>query len=777
MKKKLYTLLSVVLLSVSAVPYVYGASGGHTELLSENFAKFSSGSFGAPDENNDISWAGISDYTQTPGWDGEALYAAGGSCYIGMAGFGFYPGYLVTAPFDGSVNEGTYIVSFRACGIADDDLEVKRTSDSKETVKVSTEWKDYAITFTDGAEGDKITFTPVNNPLYIDDIVIYYEDNAEDPVTAPEGAVLFETFDAFSEGTEAEPVKFNDDNGEIPAGFTSVPGWKGKGLFQAGGCAYFGHYGSSDDPKGAYLDTPVLDLSGNGGCYTVKFKAREYDFGFGFGYINIGVYDATTGRQVYNNYADITSEWGEASVEFTSGLPACYLRFTSGLGEAYIDNIAVVQPLSEVEAPRATGWTEMHATGFTVGWNAVDGADSYLLSVYRHENTKRAYLLENQPVDGTSFTVENADISAPYYYAVKTVQGDKISNESNEVRVLGLVAPELLEPTEVSLGGFTANWKPSDRATAYVLTTYLTHRADDAGDYVLVEEDFDAYSGGSLSEPVESSRLNGTLDDYISRAGWSVGILAYTNSAIALDNRYISDYGTSWLHSPVYNPGNGTLRFTFSHRGIGVKRFNVVLRNSDGSDLYSKEMTAMNEWLEDKIEIPVNGEPCYVSVEVPASEKGLLFIDSLRLTLSLAKDEEITLPYYSAEVASSAAKETLSKNVVIADWPENDSFSYSVKSRRVYSDSYTVEYIYSLEPEAVQVVRPVPDGLVEMATAAYVKVERGTIAVTASYETAVCIYDVSGRIIFSGKGSVVVRPDSNGVFIVKVGTEAMKVSL
>lgn len=778
MKKFLYSLLFASV-TMSGALDTFGADAGRTVILSEDFAKFTSGSFGAPDEDNDIAWAGISDYTQSPGWDGEALYAAGGSCYIGMAGFGFYPGMLITPAFDGTVNEGNYIVSFRACGTAVDNLDVGRSSDSRQTVQVTADWAEYSIPFTGGAESDKITFSPMNSPLYIDDIVIYYEVKGVEPVTPPEGAVLFETFDGFSEGSEADPVPFKDIDGEVPSEYTSVPGWKGKGLFQAGGSLYFGHYGNADNPQTAYLNTPVMNLSGNGGCYTVTFKAREYDFGLGFGFINVGVFDATTGKQVYNNYAEISSEWGECSIEFTSGLSKCYLQFTSGLGEAYIDNIAVIQPLSAVEAPVATGWTDMTANGFTVAWSAVDGADSYLLSVYQHDNTKRIYLHEDISVEGTSYTVDNADITRPYYYTVKTVQGDKTSNESNEMRVLGLVAPELLAATNVTVNGFTANWNQSDRATAYLLTAYLTHKAVEAEDYVFINEDFSAYNGGSLTEPVESSLLNGTLDDKISRGGWSVGVLAYTDGAIALDNRTIAEYGASWLHSPVLDMRSGVFTLALNCRGVNVKKFNVVVRRADGTEHSSMEFSAVNDWCEEIIELPAAGENCYISVEVPSSEKGLFYISDLKLTKKLEKDDEVTLPYFAAEVAKPSSDATVaSKDVHIAEWPENDAFSYSVKSRRVYSDSYTIEYIFSCEPEAMKVERPNPSGIAAgNISAVKVRVVNGIIVIAASEKAAVDVFDIGGRTIYSGCGPAAVRPLAHGIYIVRIGTDSVKVAL
>lgn len=751
---------------------------GATIILSEDFAKFTGGSFGAPDEYNDLAWAGISDYTQTPGWDGEEIYAAGGSCYIGKGWF--MPGSLKTPKFDGTVNDGSYTLSFRACGTAADNLGVNRKDASgervKETVALTTEWQDFSIDFTGGSAADIIEFVPAAEAMYIDDIVVYY---APAGVSAPEGAVLFEPFDSFSEGTEADPVAFKDDNGVIPDNATRYPGWRGRGLFQAGGCAYLGSFGA-DNPQPGYLQTPEMNLSGNGGKFTVTFKAREYDFGFGFGAINVTVYDAVTGSQVYNNYADITSEWSDCSVGFSCGMERCYLRFSSALGEAYIDDIAVVQAAGSIAAPVALGWSGLTDGGFTASWSEVEGADSYLLSVYTG-SSNRSYIIEDKAVDGLSARVDGIDIYKLCYYVVKAVCAAGVSNESNQVMVLGLPSPELMEASDITAGGFTARWGLVDRATAYLLTVWQTTTVAEAGTFDIIDEDFSGFSGGTFAAPAESSAMDQTLDQYIGRADWTCHLLAWVDGALGIDNRWIGEYGASWVRSAVFDMSgsDGKVDIAMRHYGQDIKDFTVSLCDAKGNIINSHEVASIASWSDDSFTLEGADGECYILISLPSSQSGVLYLDDLRVSRAVAAGDVITVPVIGKEVAKPYASGATmaSAEVRVPSWAENEAYSYSVRARRLHYDSDYVGYAYS-KPETVQAVaRPSQSGVAGVDAGGAVSVvcgADGVVAIVAPDGAPFVVSSVSGTVVASGSGSATVQLPAHGVYIVSAAGKVSK---
>lgn len=787
MRQILYSTTLAVAATAFALsaPLTSGAtetSAGKVIILNEDFSKFTAGSFESPDEDNDISWAGISDYTIYPGWSGEAIYSAGGACYIGMAGFGFFPGNLTTPEFDGTANEGSFTLTFKACGTTADNLTIIR-NDERRSVQLSTSWQEYTLEFIDGSTAEKIQFAPDNAPMYLDDIEIYYQTAPDEP-QIPEGAVLFEHFGAFSEGSEDQLVALDTPDGIIPDNYTIQPGWRGRGLFQAGGAAYFGAYGDETAPQSGYLVTPVLDLSSNGGKFTVSFKAREYDYGLGFGYINIALFDAVTGKQIYNNYGDITAEWTECEIDFTNGTAKCYLQFTSGIGEAFIDDIAVIQAVSPIKAPVATGWTDLTDNSFTVNWEECEDADSYILNVFEHDNGSRKYILEELTVEATSHNVTGVDTQKPYYYTVKAVKGELVSSESNEMRVLGLPAPEILDATEITLQSFTANWKPTDRATTYLLTVYQESTATETGQYDFIDEDFSGFTSGTIAEPQESTLYNITLDDKISRAGWKVGVYAWCNGAIGLDNSYQSDYGTSWLHSPLLDLShdNGTVTVALNHYGKNVKRFVVALRDASDNIISSKELSAISDWYDEFVTLEGATSKCYVSIEVPASEKGLLFLSDLRVSQQLQEGETVTVPFIGLETSKPSSLDDatiISKSITLPEWNENQKYGFSVTARRIYSDAYTIEYIYSIETPVKNVERPPSSGISMTESSGKeipeVHVINGILHVTAAENIPVQVFNISGATIAIGIGNLETYLPAHGVYIVAVGDTNLKV--
>lgn len=78
-------------------------------ILSENFDKFTAGSFGSPSSTN--VGATINDFTQTAGWAGANVYAAGGAIKVGGS---TSLGTITTKPTNLSQDNGKFFVSFYA---------------------------------------------------------------------------------------------------------------------------------------------------------------------------------------------------------------------------------------------------------------------------------------------------------------------------------------------------------------------------------------------------------------------------------------------------------------------------------------------------------------------------------------------------------------------------------------------------------------------------------------------------------------------------------------
>lgn len=85
-----------------------------------------------------------------------------------------------------------------------------------------------------------------------------------------ETIVLSENFDGFTAGTTGSGASSSDISGGLDT-LTQTPGWSGSKVYQAGGTAKMGT-GSAL----GFLQTPIIDLSGDGGIFVIRFKAMAW---------------------------------------------------------------------------------------------------------------------------------------------------------------------------------------------------------------------------------------------------------------------------------------------------------------------------------------------------------------------------------------------------------------------------------------------------------------------------------------------------------------------
>lgn len=202
-----------------------------------------------------------------------------------------------------------------------------------------------------------------------------------------EMVVLTEDFSKFTAGSEATPDATDIADiatGNIASEYTLTPNWSGAGIFQAGGTAYIGMYTDADTEDTGFLNTPDFDLSGNGGTFTVFFRARS---------------TSAEGDEVYviwvnseNDYdydgvqIPITSEWTDYSYTFSGvGLENMFIQLFPMQYTAYLDDIRITQADNGISAPKVLAPTDVTPTSFTARWEPVAKAESYLLNVYSYE--------------------------------------------------------------------------------------------------------------------------------------------------------------------------------------------------------------------------------------------------------------------------------------------------------------------------------------------------------------------------------------------------------
>lgn len=137
----------------------------------------------------------------------------------------------------------------------------------------------------------------------------------------------------------------------------------------------------------------------------------------------------------------------------------------------------------KLAAPTDVTISDVSPVSFTVGWNAVDGAESYVLEVYK--KIRNGSVFNNEYVDGYRLFMAGAarvaevtglDAATEYYCRIRAMGGMRVSDYSDEQSVKTLdedfrsEIPEGENATEITGDSFTANWKELPGAQSYNIT-------------------------------------------------------------------------------------------------------------------------------------------------------------------------------------------------------------------------------------------------------------------------------------------------------------------
>lgn len=240
--------------------------------------------------------------------------------------------------------------------------------------------------------------------------------------------LLEEDFSKFTAGSEATPDATDvadATTGYIADELTNTPGWSGDGVFQAGGCAYIGIVDEgTDNEDTGFPNSSTFDGSGNGGYIVVTFRARVAEEGatdavefVSIDEDDINESDPMSGVVDYKQVA-ITDQWAEYEVELKSGAANASIQLYAYQSPIYIDDIKVTQTVKiDVPAPEALAATNVTPTSFTANWSAVEGATSYMLTVFSFKTIKS--------------DVEEATVTEGFDGIVATGKKDKFIDTEN----------------------------------------------------------------------------------------------------------------------------------------------------------------------------------------------------------------------------------------------------------------------------------------------------------------------------------------------------------
>lgn len=472
--------------------------------------------------------------------------------------------------------------------------------------------------------------------------------------------VASEDFSLFAAGSEEAPDMTNilSSEGYIMPEYVHTYGWLGINVFQAGGCAYLA------DGTTALLATPVLNLAGSEGNFTIKVSYRTKAEGkfiviWGSGSTPTGSSQGTAS----------TEKWNTLEIKATGGMEETMIQFYGDGTEVFIDDISIEQEnvaLPSISRPEGVSATDITETGFTANWNNVAGAEKYLLSVYYHEDNRRCYVEEDKEVQTTTCHIDGLPQGKTCFFNVKAENESATSEESAEVVIKAasenVGTPEAMPATDISRKGFRANWTEAENAILYSLYTYSIYTVQQTGDYVIEDENFDRITEGTTANP-EYNSLNGTLNEYTQFPNWEGLTTVLAEGMIGLKNYYATAGIYSTLYTPIYvvesagTPGAVTIT-------VDAKLVNCSDRTEIGVCLVDAETEEQTEW--ERRSFSSDSETmeftfdtgfetyyaaiCFADENDTYGTTAVVFIDNVTVTQKLTEGDRVS-KMYSADTA------------------------------------------------------------------------------------------------------------------------------
>lgn len=649
-------------------------------LVSEDFSKFTAGSETEPaaemiefEDRYHIPDA----MTAEPGWTGGGLYSAGCAVclkkytvtrtdYDGSQYNEDLQGYITTPAFDLG---GTTTVTFRAKRLGDAettlwvvpcDAEYGPYYDDQQDYILTDQWQEYTLVATHADFGSYTTvqFMTVDGEVLLDDIKM---DFVRDRIPAPYAYAaknLSETsFIASWEDTGALSYKLNVYSqvkpetvvsGEITENFDGdvAEGW----TIKLGDDAYITDADKiSSAPRGILFN----ELSDT----VVSPKTPEFIDDFTFfckpsGTIDEDEYMSLLKIEIHHF---LTDTW-----EIIAHIPYSYLEDEQtgeyGINYKFAEGGVFGHDVDQIRmSVIQKGKVDFYVDDIKIHYTSIG---------------KFKEIVKDKILTETEFTVDNSNTADNYYYMVQGIDGDLVSELSNEVWVDAIsgLKVKALPATDITAAGFTANWEPLGHATDYKVDVYTQITAkQDMKDVVIITEDFNAITEGTVENP--GTTWKSPLDfgaEGMASTGWSATQPAWANGMAGTTG---TNYwmGTAGL---VLSP---VLDLTCTKGGVINVEATVVttvadfVNNSSETEkegIFAMVMTSVSDQQpltaglaeaeqvgenKVKIQIPVPADAAMNNVMVAFMNKSgtPFFVDDVKIMVDLKAGQSVGAPFCS----------------------------------------------------------------------------------------------------------------------------------
>ena len=772
-----------------------------TNLLNEDFSRFSQGSEDAPAA--EIAYEDIyhvpASLTSTPGWTAQGLRPAGGcvSLHPWTDSYGDERnGYISTPPL---MLDGTAELTFRArvsgsstgllwLALCDDDYGPGYDSFDLE---LTDTWKEFKVTATNGSLElpSYFQFSAEEGTVLIDDVKL---DFRRDRIGTPQP-----NYAANISPTEFiaswQPVS-GAEAYLLTVLCTSAPTDAVSGTLEEN----FDKINLSSDGKTIDASNPgypegwTISVSGAGSqdVATEKSDMSSEPVALKFDAVGDMIESATTPEPI-----DEITFWAKPSVYSDTGDYMSLIRVE--LYHANTDRWENVAHLAYYNFPPEGGLYTLDGqilgndvTRIRLSYIQKGEPDFYIDDIRMHYTTRgiTTPFIEDLRVEDTKYTVSGINPENEYNYFVKAVREDLTSSASYSIWVDGITGLKVqtLDPTDITQESFTANWSQLGHATDYTINVFRVLEAiADMKDVVVLEESFDNIKEGTPEEPGR---------DWISpfnfgEKGWANSSWRATQPAWA--EGMAGTTGTNiWMNEAglVYTPdldlscydGNGitidaafyTTVDTFEIQGASEKEgvFAILMKSSDlrtpiASALLETPSIGLTEGKMVINNIPADADLSNVVIAFMNKSGLTFFVDHVKISMNVPAGKKLSTPL------SMAITKEKSHKVTGLDPMCDHAFSVSGAATHDYFNFVSEPSDLRIDKTSTAAVDRISD---KAAGEIHVSSANGILSVNASDDIHSDIYDTAGRFVAGGDGTYSITLNA-GIYFVVSGGRSVKI--
>ena len=587
--------------------------------------------------------------------------------------------------------------------------------------------------------------------------------------------------------------------------YFQTPGWGGFNVFPAGGVLCI-------DTKKDYghINTPMLNLAAYDRVAVLTFKARTDEGATVSDFIVQGAetFNMSPTWRFLDDYVcpDITDEWQTYEFVFHDCGEYTLLNLVpNGQSRVYLDDIEVYVVDPYIAMPLTKPHTNYQGTSFDANWEAVEGAEYYLVNLYEYDALLGEYELVKEDLKAETNTLHITEVESgtTYYYTVRAVKEGHQSLESSMQAVFNLVAP-VLNPVnggEDEVESYDASWSVVPSANYYNYWAYGKRVAEADGEFIVTNEDFNNLKKSDGSDPeytLEEHDFNVYSDTYLvglTQAGWNgQNYIPYAEGMACVDAyHYLYNHEQSCIISPELDLSKDGGKFTLNvklmgevsafwdtegqkHEGATQCAVAIFNYDEETGEFNQAELvypgTITDSWQDFTVQLTKGAARSKVGI-FGVSYPGNLYIDDVKITQNYKAGEYLVDPFRYAFMHEGAAINVDLPNSLAGMEVYHKVSAVKMVNAPGVEGSYKESAFSDLERVNVRV-----SGIeqADMEGAA-VKLSGNRLTVVNPHNEDVTVYNADGsRIAAANAQQTVTTLPVHGVYIVKVGNKVSKIA-